>query len=68
MGYLKNQRNGIFILSKGEIEKKDISLLEFISKIIIDSDKGGLANNIKELEEEFIEKERKLEKNLIHKY
>lgn len=60
MGYLKNQRNGIFTLSKGEMEKKDISLLEFISKIIIDSDKGGLANNIKELEEEFIEKEKKI--------
>ena len=60
MGYLKNQKNGIFILSKGEMEKKDISLLEFISKIIINSDKGGLTNNIKELEEEFLEKEKKI--------
>ena len=54
-GYLKNQRGGIFTLSKGEIDKKDIELLEFLATIIIDSDKGGLKNNIKELEENYIE-------------
>ena len=56
MGYLKNQRGGIFTLSKEEIAKKDIDLLEFLAVIIIDSDKGGLKNNIKELEESYFEK------------
>ena len=57
MAYLKNQRGGIFTLSKGEIDKKDIELLEFLASIIIDSDKGGLKNNIKELEENYLEKQ-----------
>lgn len=56
MGYLKNQRGGIFTLSKEEIAIKDIELLEFLATIIIDSDKGGLKNNIKELEENYLEK------------
>ncbi len=56
-GYLKNQRGGIFTLSKGEIDKKDIALLEFLAAIVIDSDKGGLKNNIKELEENYLEKQ-----------
>lgn len=55
MGYLKNQRGGIFILSKSEIAKKDMELLEFLATIVIDSDKGGLQNNIKELEEAYLE-------------
>ena len=56
MGYLKNQKGGIFTLSKGEIDQKDIELLEFLAAIIIDSDKGGLKNIIKELEESYLEK------------
>ncbi len=55
MGYLRNQKGGIFTLSKQEVDKKDIELLEFLAKIIIDSDKGGLKNNIKELEENYLE-------------
>ena len=46
MAYLKNQKGGIFILTKGEIDKKDIQLLDFIADIVINSDKGGLKNNI----------------------
>ncbi len=57
IGYLKNQRGGIFTLNKGEIDKKDIELLEFLAQIIIDSDKGGLKNNIKEVEENYLEKQ-----------
>ena len=38
------------------MEEKDIELLEFISSIIIDSSKGGLENNLKEIEEEYMEK------------
>ena len=56
LAYLKNARGGIFSLSKGEVDNKDIELLEFISSIIIDSSKGGLENSIKELEEEYLEK------------
>ena len=55
MLYLKNQRGGIFTLSKEEIDKKDIELLEFLAYIIIDSKKGGLKNNIKEIEENYLE-------------
>ncbi len=56
MAYLKNQKGGIFTLSKEEIEPKDVELLEFLAAILIDSDKGGLENNIKELEENYLEK------------
>lgn len=56
IGYLKNIKGGIFTLSKGEINKKDIDLLEFISAITIDSKKGGIENNINDLEEEYLEK------------
>ena len=56
MAYLKNTRAGIFLLSKNEIDKKDISLLELVAEVIIDSKKGGLENNIRELEEEYLEK------------
>ena len=56
MSYLKNQKGGIFTLSKVEMNKEDIELLEFLATIIIDSDKGGLKNNIKELEESYLEK------------
>ena len=55
MGYLKNVKGGIFTLSKVEIDKKDISLLEFLSTITINSQKGGLKNNIKDLEETYLE-------------
>ncbi len=58
MGYLKNQKGGIFTLNKEEIDKKDIALLEFLATIIIDSDKGGLKNNIKELEESYLENDK----------
>ena len=55
MGYLKNIKGGIFTLSKVEIDKKDISLIEFLSTITINSQKGGLKNNIKDLEETYLE-------------
>ena len=65
MGYLKNQKGGIFTLSKSEIEKKDIQLLEFLAEIIIDSDKGDLKNNIKELEENYLEKQEVMGEELV---
>ena len=56
MGYLKNISGGIFILSEEEIEKKDFELLKFISVITINCAKGNLENNLKEKEEEYLEK------------
>ena len=70
MAYLKNTRAGIFLLSKNEIDKKDISLLELVAEVIIDSRKGGLENNIRELEEEYLEKTESFnekENNIIYK-
>lgn len=56
MSYLKNIKGGIFILNKNETDKKDIEILDFLATIVIDSKYGGLKNNIKELEEEYLEK------------
>ena len=39
-----------------EIDKKDIALLEIVATISIDSSKGSLKNNIKELEEDYLER------------
>jgi len=55
MGYLKNIRGGIFELSSNEISKEDIELLEFVASIIIDSKFGGIENNLKEIEESYLE-------------
>ncbi len=55
MAYMKNIRGGIFVLNKGEIEKQDITLLEFVSSITIDSKKGGIENCLKELEDDYLE-------------
>ena len=56
IAYLKNIRAGIFELSKNEISKDDLNLLNFVATIIIDANKGGIKNALKELEEEYLEK------------
>ena len=56
MSYLKNIKGGIFTLVKGEVDKKDICLLELIACVTIDGRKGGLENNIRDLEEEYLDK------------
>ena len=56
ISYLKNIRAGIFELSKNEISKDDLNLLNFVATIIIDANKGGIKNALKELEEEYLEK------------
>ncbi len=61
MSYLKNQKGGIFILTKSEIDKKDIQLLDFLADIVIDSNKGGLKNNIKEIEERYLDSKKEIE-------
>ena len=55
MAYLKNIRGGIFTLTKEEMDKNDIDLMELISFVTIDGKKGSLENNIKDLEEEYLE-------------
>ena len=49
--YLKNINKGIFILNNDEIQKEDLDVIEFKSRIIIDSQNGGLETVIKELED-----------------
>ena len=56
IGYLKNINGGIFILNEEEIERKDLEFLEFISILTIDCAKGSLENNIKDIEEEYLER------------
>ena len=56
MSYLKNIRGGIFELNKNEMERKDRELLEAVSTIIIDANKGGIKNNIQDVEDEYLEK------------
>ena len=55
MGYLKNVRGGIFTLSANEIEKQDLELLSYVASIIINSKFGGIENNLKEIEENYLE-------------
>ena len=40
INYLKNINSGIFLLNANEIEKEDLEVIEFKSKLIIDSTKG----------------------------
>ena len=55
MGYLKNINGGIFVINKEEIQRKDLEFLDFVSVITIDCEKGTLENNIKDIEEEYLE-------------
>lgn len=60
LSYLKNIRGGIFELNKNEISKEDMNLLQFIAGIIIDSKKGGISHSLKDIEEEYLEKYKKI--------
>lgn len=55
MAHLKNIKGGIFIISANEIENNDLNLLNFMASIVINSKKGGIENNIKEIEEEYLD-------------
>ena len=65
MGYLKNVKGGIFGLSSYEIDKKDLQLLDFVSSITINSKFGGLENNIKEIEDKYVEEFRDIPNELV---
>ena len=66
MGYLKNIKGGIFELSSNEIDKKDIDLLNYVAKIVIDSKFGGLENNIKEIEDKYLEEYKDVTNEIIN--
>lgn len=61
LSYLKNIRGGIFELSKNEISKEDFNLLKFLATIVIEANKGGIRNSIKDIEEEYLEKYKNVE-------
>ena len=54
LGYRKNIRGGIFILSKNEMSKEDLDLIKFVSSITIDAHKGNLEYIVKDLEDEYL--------------
>lgn len=54
LGYLKNISGGIFVINANQISKDDIYLLEFRANLLLDSKKGNIDIQIKELEEEYI--------------
>ena len=66
MTYLKNIRGGIFELNKNEITKSDLELLEFVSSITINSEKGTLENAINDIEEEYIDKTKNISNEEQH--
>lgn len=55
MACMKNISGGIFTISEAETKKEDLDLLNFVSSIIINGKIGGIANNLKEIEEEYLE-------------
>ena len=53
MIYLLNQNKGIFVLNN--LEKKEVRLLEFRANLAIDSHNGKIGQQLKDLEEDYIE-------------
>ena len=55
MGYLQNIKGGIFIF-----DNEDTEVIEFYSKLIIETKKGPLENQLKDLEDEFDENKKEI--------
>lgn len=53
LSFLKNLKGGIYVLSKNEMPKKDIDLINFLSTFTIDTHLGDLRHLIYDLEEEY---------------
>ncbi len=51
LAYLKDINTGIFILNEDEMLKEDLDVIEFKSRLIIDSKNGGIESYLKEIEE-----------------
>ena len=56
--YLLNQKGGIFVINANEIENKEI--LDFKANLIIDAHEGNIKTFIKDLEEDYLEKIKKI--------
>lgn len=54
ISFLKNVKGGIYILSKNEMPKRDIDLINFISKFTVDAHLGDLNHLVPDLEEEYL--------------
>lgn len=65
MVYLKNNRGGIFTLTKSEMEKKDLELFNVVASLVIDSSKGGIESNLHDIEEEYLEKTKPMENEKV---
>lgn len=53
LGYLMNQRGGIYLLNSNEIEK--IDALEFRANLIIDTHDGNIKNTLRDMEEDYLD-------------
>ena len=62
MGYLQNIKGGIFVF-----ENEDTEIIEFYSKLIIDSDKGPLNRQLNDMEEEYIENKKNIGEKVLNK-
>ena len=58
LSFMKNSFGGIFVINEKEISKEDIDLLSFRSNLILDATFGNIETQIKDLEEEFENKEK----------
>ena len=59
--YMKNVKGGIFVLSSNEISKEDVKLLNFVSELTIEANKGDLQHVINDLEDEYLSSLTKIE-------
>ena len=62
MGYLENIRGGIFV-----IDAENTEVIEFYSKIVIDTKNGPLSTQIKEMEEEYLEEIKQMGEKVVTK-
>ena len=54
LGFMKNIKGGIFVLSKNEVSKSDLDLINFVSSFTIDAHFGDLNHLVLDLEEEYL--------------
>ena len=52
--YMKNVKGGIFVLSKSELPKCDLDLINFVSSFTVDAHLGDLNHLVLDLEEEYL--------------
>ncbi len=54
LSFMKNVKGGIFVLSKNEMPKSDLDLINFVASFTIDAHLGDLNHLISDLEEEYL--------------